>query len=120
MAYTTGPDKFDCWGLVYHCLRTHYGIELDRFSGVVTDDKSGIDKAVKAELRTGHWTRCQVPVDGAVVLLSRSSVIHHIGISIRRQILHTREGADVCLESEKTLQGLGFKRIEYFVHECHA
>jgi cell wall-associated NlpC family hydrolase len=115
--YATGPDRFDCWGLVYHCLRVYYGLELDRFAAIKTDDKAGINAVVSEELKTGCWSMVDEPEDGAVVLMSQRSIIHHVGLAVNGKILHTRAGVDVCLESERTLRLQGFKRIEYYVHD---
>jgi cell wall-associated NlpC family hydrolase len=27
--YGTGPDSYNCWGLVSHVLRTHFGVPID-------------------------------------------------------------------------------------------
>lgn len=113
-AYATGPDAFDCWGLVQHCLKTHFNIDVDRYIEVTTDDHKAINQAAFAEIESQRWQRVEVPSEGCVVLLSLNKCIHHMGIFTNGAVLHARDGADVCHETIDTLKQLGFKRIEYW------
>ena len=118
-AHATGPNSYDCWGLVYRCLENYYNIGLNRFPNIKINDSIAINSAAIKEIETGKWIRSLAPADGSVVLMSRRNVIHHIGISINGKVLHTRNGQSVALESEKTLRLLGFNRIEYYSHVCN-
>jgi cell wall-associated NlpC family hydrolase len=116
VAYATGPDEFDCWGLVHHCLNEYFGVVVNRFEDVRTDDKASINMAAWTTIGHGDWVKCEVPQDGDVVLMSRKSVFHHVGIHVDGKVLHSRDGSDACIERERDLRLIGFKRIEYFRH----
>lgn len=115
--YATGGGAFDCWGLVQHCLAEHYGIKLNRYIDILTDDHKAFSRAVSSEIQQGHWQKIDQPIDGAVVLMSMHSLFHHVGIFTNGAVLHSKDGADVCIETIKTLKQTGFKRIEFFIHE---
>lgn len=115
--YATGPDKYDCWGLVQHCLKSHLGVDVGRYEDVVTDDAAGITDAAADEIATGNWFRLDKPVEGAVVLMSKRTVFHHIGIYTDGAILHARDGADISLEPLSKLSRMGFQRIEFYIHK---
>jgi cell wall-associated NlpC family hydrolase len=113
-AYATGPDAFDCWGLVQHCLKTHYSIDVDRYINVTTDNHKAINQAAINEIASQRWQQVNEPQEGCVVLLSVNKCIHHMGLYTNGGVLHARDGADVCFETIDTLKQLGFKRIEYW------
>lgn len=115
--YATGDGAFDCWGLVQHCLKQHYGIMLDRYIDILTDDHKAFNQAVFTELSGGQWIKIDKPIDGTVVLMSQNRLFHHIGLFTDGRVLHSKDGADVCKETLKTLQLTGFKRIEFYIHE---
>tara|TARA_B110000908_G_C10258955_1_gene457674 strand:+ start:522 stop:929 length:408 start_codon:yes stop_codon:yes gene_type:complete len=118
VAYATGPDAYDCWGLVVHCLKTHFNIEADRFSGVITDDHKSINRAFESEAGKKQWIEIDEPIEGAVVMLSlKTRFFHHIGIYTNGRVLHSRDGANVSLESISRLKQSGFKQIRYYVHD---
>lgn len=116
-AYATGPDKYDCWGLVNHCLKTHYGIEVKRYIDIHTDDKKAFHRAVEEQLNMGHWIALDKPKEGCLVLMSKDRLIHHIGIYVDGGVLHARDGVEVCKESIDKLKTLGFKRFEFCIHD---
>lgn len=115
--YATGNGAFDCWGLVQHCLDKHYGVRLDRYIDILTYDHKAFSLAVSNEIKKGHWQKIEKPIDGTVVLMSQHRLFHHIGIFTNGVVLHSKDGADVCRETLKTLQKSGFKRIEFYIHE---
>ena len=116
-AYATGPDFYDCWGIVVKGLVEHYQLEgIQRYLDVATDDYQGIEGAVMAELATGQWQKQDVPTEGAVMIASQKTVIHHIGLFTHNGVLHAREFSDVCHENIATLKMLGFKRLEFYLH----
>lgn len=115
--YATGGGAFDCWGLVQYCLKNHYGISIERYIDIITDDHKAFGQAVATELAAGCWQKIDQPIDGAVVLMSQHKLFHHVGLFTDGLVLHAKDGADVCKETLKTLQQTGFKRIEFYIHE---
>lgn len=144
IAYTNGPDSYDCWGLVQHCLYKYYGVEVPRYAEVVTDDftsnpinkkfslnKHGqlerndggnltlstiFDSVVDKEIASCAWSIIKDPVDGAVVIMARDTMFYHVGIYVAGGVLHSRDGCGVSLESTTKLGHMGFKRIRFYIH----
>jgi hypothetical protein len=98
-------------------LKEHYGIVLDRYIDILTDDHKAFNRAVFSELSGGKWIKLETPTDGAVVLMSQNKLFHHIGIFTDGVVLHSKDGADVCKETLQTIRLTGFKRIEFYIHE---
>ena len=116
--YATGPYEFDCWGLVFHCLREHYGVSVERFINVVTDDHKAIHRAFESEAKKPEWISLTEPQEGAVVMMTeRDRFFHHIGIYTNGRVLHSRDGANVALESVERIQQNGIKKLKYYIHE---
>jgi len=116
-AYTTGPDSYDCLGLVVRVLREHYSYTVPRHLEVVTNDSRAIHRAIMAEIATGNWNKLESPADGAIVLLSVSQKFHHIGVWLDIDgglMLHSFKGSGVCLSSYSQLVDSGFNRIEFW------
>ena len=118
VAYATGPDAYDCWGLVVHCLKEHFGVDVERFLSVITDDHKSIHRAFESEAGKTQWIEIDTPKEGAVVMLSqRTRFFHHIGIYTNGRVLHSRDGANVSLESVGRLKQSGFKQVKFYIHE---
>lgn len=116
-AYATGPDAFDCWGLVYDVLQKHFRQRsLCRHSAIVPGDALAFHRAVLCEIQSGHWRKTDLPKEGDVVLLGKRKLFLHIGIVAGSSILNVRDGVGACRENEASLKYL-FNRIEYWTYE---
>jgi cell wall-associated NlpC family hydrolase len=116
--YATGPDAFDCWGLVWHCLQQQYGIQMPRHADVITDDHRSIHSQALLAIERGEWIPVDITAatDGCVVLLSQSKIFHHIGLFVDGGVLHARDGADVCWETLNDLERFGFRRVACYAY----
>lgn len=116
-AYASGPDAYDCWGLVQQVLSEMHGCEVPRFETVPVDDKRAFHDAFIKEAASGRWVRVPDPQDGCVVMMARGRIFHHVGIFTRLnggRILHCAEGRGVCTESELQLRP-AVNHFEYWV-----
>lgn len=111
-----GPDAFDCWGLVGWCLREHFGVHVDPHADVATENHLGFERAVMRELAQGVWLPLEAPIEGAVVLMSRARIFHHVGLYTSGGVLHSADGADCCHESLTHLSRSGVVRFEFRLH----
>lgn len=119
VAYATGPAAYDCHGLVHKCLGDHYGISVDRYAQVITNDYAAIDSAVKAEQETGNWVQVSDPVDGAIVLMGSLKKWNHIGLWVDvngGRCLHSRDGVGVGLDRLESLHDIA-ARVEFWIHK---
>jgi len=120
-AYASGPHAYDCMGVVAAGLRIHKRIDIGRDFGVSVGDVSAFDAAVSQEKASQSWRQLRQPVDGCVVLMSRSRLFHHIGMYLDvngGRVLHSREGVGVALDGLHQLAD--FHRIEYWEYVCTA
>ena len=116
----SGPAAFDCWGLVVWCLREHFDICVDDHSDVATHDHRGFERAALREINGGRWLLIDQPVEGAVVLMSRARLFHHVGLFTAGGVLHSLDGADCCHEPLTHLTRSGVIRFEFRLHESLA
>lgn len=117
-AYATGPDAFDCHGIVWHGLHAYYGVDMSRYREVITDDHDGIHAAISAEKKTGNWVPLEQPQDGCVVLMGSRRRLHHIGLWVDvngGRCLHSRPGAGVALDRLSQLRTFAGV-IEFWIH----
>lgn len=115
--YATGPHSYDCFGVVYKGLG-HLGCLPDRHLEVDGDDWALFHNTVLAEQESGNWRQLQEPVPGAVVLMSKARMFHHVGLWVPHNggcVLHSRRGAGVVLENIHRLQLQGMKKFEYWL-----
>lgn len=117
VAYASGPEAYDCWGLVHAVLQEQYGINSMRYLEVVSGDHRAMHKAIEGEMVSGAWERLDQPVDGCVVLMSQGVRFHHIGIWVDvmgGRVLHSKDGRGVCLENLQALRASGIRKFEYW------
>lgn len=108
-----GPDKFDCWGLLVYIYRNLLGIELPDFFGFenIRDYPRKIEKEV---FNSSDWEEIAEPEPFCGVAMSRSKVLHHVGIWLDINgglCFHAFDGAAVVAEPVHRLKANGFSRI---------
>ena len=113
----SGPDAYDCWGLVRAVYSARYGIQLPIID---VDATSAIDARramIRSENRTG-WDPVDAPADGVVALMSHGKTPHHVGIVVAlpggMRLLHAVEGAGVVLQSIQDVLSHGWKIQGYY------
>lgn len=87
----TGPDFFDCWGLVVDSFRKVEGIELPVVSGYAEGWETS--DCFSGEMKTSHWIESDTPVSGLVFVCETSGGASHVGRMIdSRHCLHSPHG----------------------------
>lgn len=117
-AYATGPDAFDCWGLVFHVYAEHYGLNsVNRHLNIETKNPREFHRAYEIEKSRGGWIELNYPQEGALVLMSERLCFHHCGVFTGGTVLHARDGYNVCTDTLLQLGGGGVKRMEFWLPE---
>jgi len=100
-----GPQAFDCWGLVRHVERQHFGIELPIIS-VEAADLRAVMAAFDGHAERAHWRLVDFPRDGDAVLLGRGRKKHavHCGVVVAGSVLHALQGAGVICQSIREIR----------------
>ena len=113
-----GPDSFDCWGLVTHVFKDAWGIDLPLFAGL--DSVSNMRESVETienGLNGPDWEELPAPVHGCLLAMSRSKVIHHVGVWLEIDgglCLHALDGCEVVAQNLSRLRQDRFSKILFF------
>ena len=87
----TGPDAFDCWGLVVDSYRKIEGIDRPVVSGYYEGVQT--DECFSKEIKNNHWIESEEPVAGLVFVCYGSGGANHVGRMIdSRHCLHSPHG----------------------------
>jgi cell wall-associated NlpC family hydrolase len=110
----SGPDSFDCWGLLRYVLQERRGVSLAAYAGVT---QSGLIQMVKnAETEAkAHWSKISSPLHLCGVGMSRNKRIEHVGLWLGNGgILHCHEGGGVVFQSRASIRQTGFQNFTYY------
>ena len=111
----TGPHQYDCWNLVRHVQRTHYGIEMPVLAIGHATNWTGI----RAIINTTAWGRVEMPAEGDLVTM-KGAYGPHVGVVIADDggltVLHCigneKNSGGVITTPLSDLADLGFGRVE--------
>lgn len=111
-----GPEAFDCWGLVRHVQRVHFGIEIPEIA-VDADDLRACIRAFTGHAERARWAAVAAPRPGDGVLLAHARHPVHAGVWLEPDgggVLHAVRGAGVIYSSPSALRLSGWTRIEFY------
>jgi hypothetical protein len=114
-----GPEKVDCWGLLFLIYRERFGISLPEHPGLHIGMIQDTMREMKREIRE-EWEEVPEPFDGAGVALSQRTEIHHVGIFAAAdsgKVVHARDFQNVIAEPISALRKKGFKVIKFYRHK---
>lgn len=117
---TSGPDTFDCWGLVRAVLGEHFGIavpviEIPDCAGLAVVREATKQLAQHPEL--ARWQAVAVPRAGDGVKMSCARDPWHVGLWLDVDgggVLHCLEGPGVIFSSPAALKAAGWGRVTYW------
>jgi len=104
----SGPDAYDCWGLV----RTVYAKQLAIGLPAVDVDahKIALVCRVVSDIKSSlAWRPVTSRREYDVVLMGRARIPHHVGVCAADGVLHAVEGAGVVLQTERSLIAHGWR-----------
>lgn len=117
VAGSTGPESFDCWGLVQHLSLTHYGRTLPEITPAAYDVLS-VARQVRSELGQGAWREVSAPAEGDIALLAHARHPSHCGLWIAPDgqggVLHCLERVGVVFQRLADLSLAGWGRITFW------
>lgn len=109
----SGPDAYDCWGLLRHVMLNHFDTYMPN---VPIGDEVGTRAIFEEKVRCGDWEQVESPNHGDGVLL-RGGKHPHVGIWLDIDsggILHAMEKIGVIFTHPRGLPALGFGRVKYY------
>lgn len=117
-----GPDKFDCWGLVYWIYKQHFNVELPSYPCVDALNLKRVTQVVTSESEQKDWIKLREPNDNCVVALSKNTNhLHHVGMYLDIDgglVLHALDGCNVIAQPLKDLARTGWLRVEFYKHRA--
>lgn len=111
-----GPEAFDCWALVRHVQREHYGRELPIIN-VDADDLAAVSNAFAHHPEKSRWQRIVGQLDGDCVLTHKGSQVDHVGIYLEidgGRVLHAVRGSGVVCTALPVLKRMGWHPLEFY------
>jgi cell wall-associated NlpC family hydrolase len=116
----TGPDAYDCWGLLCVIYKDQFGVELPHHIALDKTDRRGVIKFVDSEVRNAtEWRRVTSPVDGCAVAMGSANKYSHVGVYLEIDgglILHSAERTGVIAQSISALRASGLGNLIFFKH----
>lgn len=118
--FATGPNEFDCWGLVEYVRERLFDDKLppiDRqFDMMELAQARDLFERTFAPL---GWKREEVPRNGSIVLLGRYDRLTHAGVFLvvpgsPGRVLHCHEDFGVMYESIMQLSQQMWSRFRYY------
>lgn len=114
-----GPEAFDCWALVRHVQREHYGRELPIID-VDAHDRDAVHAAFRDHPERARWQRVYPPQDGDCVLTHRGGQVDHVGVYLELndgyelRVLHAIRSSGVVCTALPALKRLGWHPLEFY------
>ena len=97
VAGASGPEAFDCWGLVRHWYLKRFNKKLPDFAAEAVDYIQ-IARKFHYEEQNPDWTELPHPVKDCVVAMGKSKQVTHAGVYIGgKLVLHCSGDAKRCV-----------------------
>lgn len=112
-----GPDSFDCWGMVRYVYAELFNIALQDFSHLSPKDVKSCSAQFEAGAVSEDWVQLDEPEHGCIVAMSRSKVIHHVGLWVDIDggtCIHALDGASVIAQKVQSLRNSNFSKILFY------
>ena len=112
----SGPDTFDCKGLVWHAKLELFDEVLPPL-GFDPHNIRNIIRTVQTEIAKPIWEEQSTPAHGTVVTLSHSVRGHHVGVWLEIDgggLLHALENAGVRFQRMIELKLDGWSHFRYY------
>lgn len=111
-----GPRAFDCWALVRHVQREHFGRELPLID-VDAHNLAAVHVAFASHAERARWIKVDAPQEGDCVLTHKGQHPDHVGIYLAAdggRVLHAVQGSGVVCTALPALRRLGWEPIEFY------
>ncbi len=114
---TSGPDSYDCWGLVQSIYASRYAITLPRVD-LETYSPREVATVLACHSERARWRHVESPQEGDAVLMSHARDPSHVGLWIDVSplggVLHSVRGAGVLFSTRDALRKNRWGRLEFY------
>ncbi len=117
-----GPDKFDCFGLVWHVNKTQNHVELPRFDNI-DYQIARINAEINDQALSEDWEEVESPQEFDCVVMRRAGEAYHVGVWLDvdgGKVLHATQKGIFCNDLGG-LRRMSFHHINFyrFAHVNH-
>jgi cell wall-associated NlpC family hydrolase len=108
----SGPDAFDCWGLVTWVYARQLGLVLPEYP-LSRNYRPDMATTIAEVLGEETWERIEKPVDLCAVVMGATQRYHHVGIWIAADgglVLHATR-PHVIAQKREEIQGMPFMQF---------
>lgn len=113
---TSGPDSYDCWGLVQSIYAARYGVTLPRVE-LDTYSPREVARVLASHPERTRWEHVESPQEGDAVLMSHALDPSHVGIWVASPpggVLHAVRGIGVIFSTRDALYLNRWGRLEFY------
>jgi hypothetical protein len=107
----------NCWIFVRSVYKEELDILLPEFATIFVGNIKSIIQTMEIQSKLKTWGKIDDPHDFAIVAMSKSQYIHHVGVwttEDRGKVLHAFEKKPVVANNYVQLKRMGFQRIEFY------
>lgn len=107
---------FDCWGLVRHVQKQHYGRDLPLIT-TDADNLPQVRRCFKYHAELSRWQVVDTPIDGDCALTFRGGFADHVGVWLSVNgggVLHALKGHGVLFSKAEVLHRLGWEKVIFY------
>lgn len=116
-AGATGPDAFDCWGLVRHWYATKLGVDLPTHL-IDASDVLAVAHKLKQEQTNPKWFELDDVEDNCIIALGKNASITHVGVYIGSgYVLHACRATGACVAQPMSQMRRNWPTIKYYRHD---
>lgn len=117
-----GPEKFDCFGLVWHVNKHQNNTELPRFDSI-DYQIDRINAEINSQALSADWQKVTTPQEFDCVVMRRAGEAYHVGVWLDvdgGKVLHATQKGILCNDLGG-LHRMSFNNISYyrFAHVNH-
>ena len=108
----TGPDSYDCWGLLRWIQVNHFSRSLPDLPTLPEETRN----LYRGQIESGAWTVIDRPEHGSGVLL-RGGDRPHVGVYLNIDgggVLHAQERVGVIFTAKQQLRIMGYPRASWY------
>lgn len=112
----TGPDAFDCYGLVRAVYADRYGHTMPVLDADATSALACL-RAARDFPEYARWAEVATPGEGDVVQMGCARRPHHVGVFVDAaggRVLHSVESAGVLLQPLSSLAAHGWNILNIY------
>jgi hypothetical protein len=116
----TVPDSHNCWTLACCIQRDEFQRKVPEYQVPDLQDVQKVSAKLMGELKNPNWVEIPKPVDGCMVGLSHSRIIHHVGVFSDVDgglVVHCLDHSGVVAHNSAQLKRHRYSTVKFYLHK---